>query len=309
MTNKIISKEFGNKWYPPSNDVMFKLLWRESLDLLYILISLIINDINNEDLKSIYFTDTEQQISIDSKLTRLDIKVNTKSGIAINTEMQNDKRTAYMTRLAVYLSQSLIFNNKKVDKYKDFNKVVNLSILNYNEFDDDKIIHHIELCDFDTGKSISDIMQIYTFEVKKACDGDVKDPLTAWAKFFASKTREECMQTASLDPYVAKAVQIVNNLNLDENARSLTEMEDLKILDITDQLENAKDNGIEEGLAKGRVEGRVEGMQASHGEVWKTATNQALIDVAKNMLKINIPIDQIVLSTKLPKEEIYKLEK
>ena len=49
--------------------------------------------------------------------------------------------------------------------------------------------------------------------------------------------------------------------------------------------------GLEEGMTKGRAKGR----------------SEALIQVAKDMLKMNIPIDKIVEITKLTADEIKRL--
>ena len=214
--------------------------------------------------------------------------------------MQNDKQTAYLVRIVVYLSQALLTNNIGVKKYVDFNAVINLSVLNYNEFDDDKCVHHLGVCDLETGKFYADIMNIYAFEVKKASENDISHPLTAWGKFFASKTKEECMEAGRLDPYVAEAAEIVTDLNLDKKTRILAEEEELRKLDFNDKLEYAKQQGREEGLETGREEGKEEGR--------KEGRRDEKIEIATAMIENNLPLDQIVLCTKLSKAEIYKLK-
>ncbi|MBE6161085.1 MAG: Rpn family recombination-promoting nuclease/putative transposase [Firmicutes bacterium] len=54
----------------------------------------------------------------------------------------------------------------------------------------------------------------------------------------------------------------------------------------------AKEEGIEEGLEQGIEQGH----------------NEATIEIAKNMLKLSIPIEQIIEATKLPLEEIEKIK-
>ena len=267
------------KWYPPSHDVVFKLLWRRSLKLLSAFESLIVKDLSREELESINFIDTEQQISPDTKQTRLDIKTRTESGVVINTEMQNDRRKSYRIRILIYLSQALLLNNETL-KYEDYKRVINISILNYKEFDDDNAIHHCTFCDVNDGKVFVNIMDVYTFEVNKAAKNDVSDPLTAWGLFFASKTKEEAMYAATLDPSVAEAFEALKFLNLDKKTRMLIAEMDLEKRDRIDEIESARDEGREE----------------------------TAIVIAKNLLAINEPVAKIASVTNLPISTVEKLK-
>ena len=65
-------------------------------------------------------------------------------------------------------------------------------------------------------------------------------------------------------------------------------------------LEESRDNYIKEGLQAGRKEGRKEGI--------RKGILQARIEIAKELLKQGINIEDIRKSTKLPKKEIEKLE-
>ena len=61
--------------------------------------------------------------------------------------------------------------------------------------------------------------------------------------------------------------------------------------------------GLEEGMTKGRAEGRAEGLE----EGMTKGRSEALIQVAKDMLKMNMPIDKIVEITRLTEDEINRL--
>ena len=73
--------------------------------------------------------------------------------------------------------------------------------------------------------------------------------------------------------------------------------------------------GLEEGMTKGRAEGRVEGLEEgmtkgrAEGleEGMTKGRSEALIQVAKDMLKMNIPIDKIVEITRLTEDDINRL--
>ena len=60
-------------------------------------------------------------------------------------------------------------------------------------------------------------------------------------------------------------------------------------------LSHAKEEGEKIGLAKGKEEGRAEGKR------------EGTLTVAKNLLSINLPLDQIVKATGLTHEEVEAL--
>ena len=108
------------------------------------------------------------------------------------------------------------------------------------------------------------------------------------------------MEAGLLDPYVAEAAEIVIDLNRDKKARALAEEEELRKLDLNDKLEYAKSQGLEEGMEKGIEKGIEKGREEGRRD--------EKIEIATAMLENNLPLDQIVLCTKLSKAEIYKLK-
>ena len=282
-TKNINHTKNERKWYLPSNDQIFKLLWRLNPRLLAKFILAIINSISSDELEPLLFFDTEQQVAINAKLTRLDIQVCTKLGTMINIEMQNRSNKFFPVRVTVYLSQNIASQREK--EYGLFKKVINLSVANYIHFsDDDNPVHSINLREKCFCKSFTDIMEIYIFETLKAKNGPSDDPLTAWGKFFSAKTREDCMEAAQLNQDVEQAFMVVDLLNMDDRSRALAEAEERINLDKLDAYKEGEENGIK------------------IGEVIKQE------NIARNLLKVNIPIHLIVQTTGLSKEEVESLK-
>ena len=65
--------------------------------------------------------------------------------------------------------------------------------------------------------------------------------------------------------------------------------------DMRNSLDNAEEKGVAKGFVKGHAEGLMEGKK-----------NKA-IEIAKNLLEMDMPIDAIMKATGLPHEEIVKL--
>ena len=73
-----------------------------------------------------------------------------------------------------------------------------------------------------------------------------------------------------------------------------------KMLALVDMIRNENKMYINMGRTEGKKEGRKEG--------FKEGKKQTYLEIAKNLLKLKMPISQISEVTKLPKEEIEKLK-
>ena len=70
----------------------------------------------------------------------------------------------------------------------------------------------------------------------------------------------------------------------------------------------AKEEGIEEGIEIGKIEGLKEGLDKGLKEGEKKGEKKSKIEIAKNMLKLNIDIKIILQSTGLTVDEINDLK-
>ena len=65
---------------------------------------------------------------------------------------------------------------------------------------------------------------------------------------------------------------------------------------LDDRYQKGKEEGRAEGMAEGRAEGRAEGM------------SQRSLEIARNLLSLGLPVDQITQATGLTEEEIELLK-
>ena len=122
---------------------------------------------------------------------------------------------------------------------------------------------------------MADIIEIHTLELDKLPEGADGTELYDWAKFIAADTEEELNMVAERNPQVAKAVVRLRELSSDERAR-----------DTFDRQEKARRD------------------QASR-EKW--AAKQKALAIAKNLLGIKLPFEQIVETTGLTREEVESI--
>ncbi|GHU32952.1 hypothetical protein AGMMS50256_23980 [Betaproteobacteria bacterium] len=99
------------------------------------------------------------------------------------------------------------------------------------------------------------------------------------------------MQAAQNNPAIAKAWGVIKVLSGDERAGALAEAREKARMDMDSWLDDARYEGEERGRREGRKEGRQEEKQ----------------EVARNLLQMNIPLENIVKATGLSLTEVERL--
>ena len=74
------------------------------------------------------------------------------------------------------------------------------------------------------------------------------------------------------------------------------------------ELEEATKKALTEGRAKGRAEGKAEGIAEGKAEGKAEGRAEGMLEVAKNLLSMDIPILQIMQATGLTQEQIKGLQ-
>ena len=100
-------------------------------------------------------------------------------------------------------------------------------------------------------------------------------------------------------PEMKKAVGVLKELSADERTRMLYEQREKARRDFVSIMDGARQEGMQEGMQKGRQEGMQEGIQEG--------MQKGKITIARNLLGLNLPFDQIATATGLTIEEIKDL--
>ena len=112
-------------------------------------------------------------------------------------------------------------------------------------------------------------------------------------------TKEELLQEKTL---ISKMMLLEKSESTEESIEMLEKIDggEEKMLALVDMIRNENKMYINMGRTEGKKEGRKEG--------FKEGKKQTYLEIAKNLLKLKMPISQISEVTKLPKEEIEKLK-
>ncbi len=237
----------------------------------------------------------------ESKAGILDVKVQIDKNIICNIEMQvkdlknMDKRSTY------YMSRILSDELKKSEDYAEIKNTIVINLLNF-EFYKRNSYHSIAHMKFektkknefvDMGyKSEDEIatqdLEMHFIEIPKFVKKDSKanTKLEQWLWLIAG--REEKLEMAKKEnKEIKKAMKIIDEMSMDEKEWELYQSRKMAIMDYNTGIREAKEEGKREGIKKGE--------------------RKKQIEIAKELLKLGMSIENIQKATKLTIEEIKKL--
>lgn len=237
----------------------------------------------------------------ESKAGILDVKVEIDKNIICNIEMQvkdlknMDKRSTY------YMSRILSDELKKNEKYTEVKNTIVINLLNF-EFYKRNSYHSIAHMKFEKTKENAFIdlgyqnedeiatqdLEMHFIEIPKFVkkNPEANTKLEQWLWLIAG--REEKLEMAKKEnKEIKKAMDIIDEMSMDEKEWELYQSRKMAIMDYNTGIYEAKEEGKEEGLKEGE--------------------RRKQIEIAKELLKLGMSIEDIQKATKLTIEEIKKL--
>ena len=277
-------------------DWAFKYLFQSHPDLLVRLL----NDILQEDIMSVEFRNTElTEISPQDKRILFDLLCRTPGG-TIMVEMQKASRFDQRDRLLFYGSRLVTRQVKRGDEEYVLAPVKVICIMNYEDehpnSPEAKILYHYRLREIETAEPFGDRMSFYLLELPRIMryTDEYDSPVAAWCRIFRNfaifaKSRSEkdaefvrlerAMRVSGLDD------QEIDNYFSD----MMTEKE------MHPYIKGAEQQGYRKGFKAGVEQGTAEGVE------------KGIEKVAKSMLSLGIPVEQIGIATGLSPERIETL--
>ena len=277
-------------------DWAFKYLFQNHPELLVRLL----NDILQEDITSVEFRNTElTEVSPQDKRILFDLLCRTPGG-TILVEMQKASRFDQRDRLLFYGSRLVTRQVKRGDEEYVLAPVKVICIMNYEDehpnSPEGKILYHYRLREIETAEPFGDRMSFYLLELPRIMryTDEYDSPVAAWCRIFRNfaifaKSRSEkdaeferlerAMRVSGLDD------QEIDNYFSD----MMTEKE------MHPYIKGAEQQGYRKGFKAGVEQGTAEGVE------------KGIEKVAKSMLSLGIPVEQIGIATGLSPERIETL--
>jgi predicted transposase/invertase (TIGR01784 family) len=205
-----------------------------------------------------------------------DALIRTKSGIMINIEMQQRKELEMHERAFYYGAKVFIQQLEEKSDYKSLRKVINITIMDFS-IDRPTNRYHFRkyLIDVDDNTQCPYGIELHFLELPKLKKNRDGSKLWDILNFFNARSEYD-MKLCERNQNTTCYVNALKKLSNDEKVRMLADSEDMW------QHDNASIEN--QARAEGEYEGRVK--------------------VARSLLTMNLPIQQIVVATGLSIEEV-----
>ena len=286
--------------FDPKVDYVFKILFGDEKDK-SMLISLLNAILKGKPyIKDLSLNNTEiPKILKDNKSCKLDILATSDEGIKFNIEMQCKKTKDIFNRTVYYASKLFTKDLKENEDYNN-SKVISIWIFGENVTDRKEPISEAFMTyqpnKEDKYEIMTDNLRVIYLELNKykITKDNINDKLTKWVDFLTNPINLE--KSTFEDEDIEKARKKLEFISSDDKERASLEAIKEGLFDQYSSFNIGKKEGIEEGKIEGLKEGREKGKI------------EEKIEIAKNMLKLNIDINIISQSTGLSVDEIEELK-
>ena len=138
----------------------------------------------------------------------LDVRVELKSGVQIDLEMQVEAYDFWANRSIYYVSKMYTEQIKEGEDYDKLKKCIQVGILCFPLFEDDKCYRRIALCDTESGEEYTDLIEMHVLELSKLPPEQQNETdLMKWMRFFGGTCEEDFKKMAEKDEYIGEAYE------------------------------------------------------------------------------------------------------
>ena len=275
-------QKMNETFYFASNDAMFKRIFGDERDI-EPLVSFLqaVLDLPLEDYAEVSLINPSlAREHPDDKLGILDVRVKTASGTSIDIEIQLCDVKEMRERIIYYLSRMITDQISSGSKYSEIKRSICILVTDFVLVSDNVSYHNrYRLFDPRTGSEFTDLLEVDTLELPKLPQDEDGTALWDWLKFVGARKKEVLEMLAEKNPKVGRAVAKLVELNADERARMIADSREKMRRDNASRLRSARMEGQEE----------------------------ALLAVARNLLDLGRPIEEVAQVTGLSCEKIQSL--
>ena len=285
MTNEQVhkTKEKETRKLVMKDDIMFKAFFSRAGNEKFL--KSFLNAILGEEIKikKVIHDARLEQIAREEKYGILDLDVELENGKIINIEMQMKNNNNMEERTTFYAGKKISEQLEIGYNYKELKKVIIISILNYNFIKlPEYVTKTIRVADKHREYEINNNVEYYYIELKKFREQnpDMKEPINQWLAFIDMERGDLLEMAEKENKTIKEAKENYEVLTGDAELKRLAEIRLMSALEEQSALDTARNEGAE----------------------------RKKIEIAKELLKLGMNIDDIQKSTKLTKEEIEKLK-
>lgn len=241
-----------NKLMKPKIDFAFKEIMMDS-EVRKGFLSAVLN-ISPDDIKETKILNTFlRKEHKNDKLGILDVRVLMNDNTEIDTEIQLAVFKAWTDRTLFYVSKMITEQIDEGEDYSVIKKCVNISILDFELFDDTKEFHScFHLMEDKRHTLYSDKMEFHVIELPKL-PTELKEnsnDLLLWSKFLNSEREEEFKMLAEKNVYINKAYDKLQVISMDKQKQMEYTARQKELLDYNQLMKESKEAGYKDGQNK-----------------------------------------------------------
>ena len=182
----------------------------------------------------------------------LDVRVKLKNGVQMDLEMQVESYEFWANRSVYYVSKMYTEQIKEGEDYDKLQKCIQVGILCFPLFEDNKCYRRITLCDTESGEEYTDLIEMHVLELSKLPPEQQNETdLMKWMRFFGGTCEEDFKKMAEKDEYIGEAYETLKNMSEDEIKRMEYEARQKAIRDYNSYMHSAERRGIKIGRDEG----------------------------------------------------------
>ncbi|WP_106626248.1 Rpn family recombination-promoting nuclease/putative transposase [Selenomonas massiliensis] len=275
--------------YNPLNDYLFKFIFgreeRKRITLSFL--NAVLDRKESKELTDITFIDREFDPQFEEdKLSQLDIYGIASDGSQINIEVQL-MNLYNMQKRTLYYWARMYQTLRKGEAYQQLSPSITINLLNFSLLPQKSPHNMYGLYDIVSGHRLTEDLEIHFLEIPKFKLKSVKEMkrLEKWLAYFSNKLNErETEELAMSEAAIKEAIQAEHIFMQSDVERWQYEQREKAMRDYLSAMTSSRDEGLQEGRREG------------------------ILDMARSLLALNVPVDVIEKSSGMTRAEILALQ-
>ncbi len=243
------------EFLPPKNDFVFKRLFgdEQNTDILLAFLNAVLVDMGEVPIQSLEllnpFLDKESE---DDKLAVLDVLARDPNGDLFDIEVQILNQRNMEKRTLFYWAELYTRQLVSGKPYTALHRAVTINILDFAYLPGTQVHSLYQMSERHTHHVLSDDAEIHFIELPKLeqAMSISRTPLAWWGFFLRGIEEDQAEVFRMQDPMMKKAVDVLERLSQDKEARMRYEARQKAIHDEVSRLEDALQEGLAQGEAK-----------------------------------------------------------
>ena len=276
----------------PKSDIAFKKIFgnENKKEILISFLNAVLDFKGSKEIVDLEILNPYQAPKIaELKETNLDVRAKNKEGVTFIVEMQLEHQSFFAKRVLYYTSKAYVGQIEKAVNYPKLNQVIFIGIMDFKFFEgDDYISRHLILDTQTYEQSIKDF-EFNFIELPKftKTEEELETTMDKWIYFLKYADDLQIIPKKLSEPKeITEAFEVVEQYNWTKDELEFYESWQMRRASEIDARETAVRKAVKEAV--------------------KNIEKRKAIEIAKNLLSLNLEIEKIIQATGLPKEEIEK---